>query len=270
MHDLNGNPPKYDTIGLGYNVTRKADSYLMDRLYHLLEPDRNCHYLDVGCGTGNYTCALAERGLKFTGLDPSKKMLGEAKLKTGEINWIEGRVEELPFPDHYFDGSIATLTIHHWENIERGFSEISRVLKPGSRIVLFTSSPEQMSGYWLNNYFPALIERSAEKMPTTDYTLKALVQSGFNIKCVEKYFVRDDLEDLFLQSGKNRPEIYFDENVRKGISTFSALAHTDEVEAGLQKLRDDLKSNRFPNIKLKYDNDLGDYLFIVGEKVSAG
>ncbi len=257
---------KYDNIGVGYNKTRQADPYLLERIYSLLSPDLNGQYLDVGCGTGNYTIPLSKTGLKFTGLDPSVVMLTEANSKSQEIEWISGSIESLPFADKIFDGAIATLTIHHWNNFEKGFKELFRVLKTGSRVVIFTSSPEQMAGYWLNHYFPEVMKRSIEKMPSVDLVTSALEAAGFRRILTEIYAVRDDLVDLFLQSGKNRPEIYFDPNIRKGISTFASLATEKEMQDGLQKLRYDIDQNLFGVIKMKYDNDLGDYLFLVTEK----
>lgn len=259
---------KYDVIGKGYNTTRQADPYLLGRIYSLLSPDLKGQYLDIGCGTGNYTIPLSERGLNFTGVDPSEVMLSEAKSKSHNIEWKSGSVESLPFAESIFDGAIATLTVHHWSNIEKGFKELFRVLKPGSHIVIFTSSPEQMEGYWLNYYFPAVMKRSIEKMPSIVSVAAALELAGFTQIATEIYAVRDDLVDLFLQSGKNRPEIYFDSAIRLGISTFASLATEKEIEDGLKKLRYDIDKNLFENIKKKHDSDLGDYLFIVAEKKS--
>ena len=266
MNNLKNHIAKYDKIGVGYNTTRQADPYLFSRLFYLLSPHINGHYLDVGCGTGNYTIEFANRGIRFTGIDPSNKMLLTAKTKSDKVNWLSGIAEELPFSDNSFDGAIATLTIHHWKNIKNGFKEIARVIKPGSRLVIFTSSPEQMDRYWLNHYFPELIKRSALQMPSVEIVELALKNAGFTVSAFEKYFVQDDLKDLFLQCGKNRPEIYFDENIRRGISTFASLANRIEVEAGLKMLKDDIDYGGFQSVKQKYESDEGDYVFIIAEK----
>lgn len=92
------------------------------------------------------------------------------------------------------------------------------------------------------------------------------MKRGFTITKTEKYFVKVDLQDQFLYSGKNKPEIYFDANIRKGISTFSSLANSEEVKEGLKKLKTDIKNKLFERIKEKYLNDIGDYLFIKFEK----
>ena len=254
---------KYDTIGVGYNNTRKADPYLADRLFHFLEPKKDKLYLDIGCGTGNYTIALAEKGVNFIGVEPSNEMITKAKERSNKIIWIAGVAEQLPFDANTFDGVMATLTIHHWTDLKKAFKEIKRVLKDTGRFVIFTSLPEQTKGYWMRYYFPQMIDRAAEQLPSFEKIKEATDEAGFKITNTEKYFVKDDLQDQFLYSGKYNPGLYFDENIRKGISTFSSLADKEEVKKGLEKLKTDIENNSFKHIQEKYMNDLGDYLFMV-------
>lgn len=144
----------YNTISGQYNLTRQADSYISKRLLSHLCPHNNEVYLDIGCGTGNYTIRLAEKGVKFCGVEPSDKMLDEAISKSDKVKWLIGSAELIPSVDNEFGGAIAVLTIHHWRDIEKSFKELSRVLKNDSYFVVFTSTPLQMNRYWLNAYFP--------------------------------------------------------------------------------------------------------------------
>jgi len=260
---------KYDKIGTGYNSTRQADPYLTSRLFSLLRPQNDKLYLDIGCGTGNYTSVLADKGLNFIGVEPSEKMLSEAKSKNQNIKWLNGTAEQIPTDDKTFDGIIATLTIHHWTDIRKAFIELNRVLADNGRIVMFTSTPEQMKGYWLNHYFPKMLYFSIVQMPSLDTIQKAIDEAKLKISGIEKYFIKDDLKDCFLYVGKNKPECYFDEQIRHGISSFSSLANIAEVRQGLTKLKNDIDTNEFEQIKKQYDNDFGDYLFItIDKKVS--
>jgi ubiquinone/menaquinone biosynthesis C-methylase UbiE len=52
----------YEQIGKGYDLTRRADPYIVSRLRHHLGVGAHLSYLDVACGTGNYTSALALSG----------------------------------------------------------------------------------------------------------------------------------------------------------------------------------------------------------------
>lgn len=253
----------YNNIGIGYNSTRQADDHLVERMFALFEGKNGKQYLDIGCGTGNYTVALEKKGLQFTGVDPSEVMLNEAKQRSKTINWLQGAAENIPCKDESFDGALGSLTLHHWKNVGQGFKELFRVLKPKSKLVFFTSLPEQTQSYWLTHYFPKIIYESSLGLPPLDKLKNCGSDSGFRFIEQENYFVKEDLKDLFLQSGKHNPELYFNENVRKGISTFALLTNKEEVEAGLKHLRSDIDSGKFESIKKQYDNDIGDYCFVV-------
>ena len=258
---------RYDRIGIGYDATRKPDTFLLRKMYSFLTADSaNGKFLDVGCGTGNYTHELNKLGLQFTGIDPSEEMLEKARLKNNSIKWLQGTAENIDIPANFYDGILVSLTIHHWNDLEAGFKEIGRVLKPRGILVLFTTLPSQNKSYWLNHYFPIMMEDSMKILPTLKSIEISLEAGGIDIIEKEPYFIRPDLEDHFLYCGKHNPELYFDENIRKGISSFSMIAHQDEINSGLKKLRRDIDNGRIKEIMDAYKNDLGDYLFIVGCK----
>lgn len=263
---MNNSETLYNKIGNGYNNTRKPDKYIVKKIIELLQPKKENVYLDIGCGTGNYTAEIAKDDFSFVGVEPSEKMLELAKTKSNKIIWKIGTAEAIPSENDVFDGIIGTLTIHHWSNLEKAFTELYRVLKANGKIVLFTSTSEQMEGYWLNKYFPRMLRESINQMPTFEKIKKAAEKAGFKIINTEKYFIQNDLEDLFLYAGKNRPKLYLDENVRKGISSFANLSLKEEVESGLAILENDIKSNQIEKTINEYENNTGDYLFVQIEK----
>ena len=163
----------YDHIGGGYDATRRAGPAITDRLIHHLAPRDGGGYLDVACGTGNYTLALAGNGLAMTGIDRSSVMLDAARAKAPEVAWRHGGAENLPFDDGVFDGALCTLAIHHFDDLALATTEVWRVIRAG-RFVIFTATPAQMQGYWLNRYFPAAMARAAAQMPTLDDLMAAL------------------------------------------------------------------------------------------------
>ncbi|MEZ4801987.1 MAG: class I SAM-dependent methyltransferase [Gelidibacter sp.] len=257
---------KYDTIGINYNLTRRADPYLVERLHFHLQPKADRLYLDIGCGTGNYTNALQQNGVQMIGIEPSKEMLAKAKQKNKLIKWIQGTSETIPLKNESVNGCIATLTIHHWMNLYNAFKEIYRVLKSVSRLVIFTSTPKQMEGYWLNHYFPKMLQNSMGQMPSYANVEENLLKNGFKISNLEPYSVKSDLQDFFLYSGKERPELYLKPQIRHGISSFSSLSNKEEIEQGLLELQDDIASGKINTIIEHHKNDGGDYVFIVAEK----
>jgi ubiquinone/menaquinone biosynthesis C-methylase UbiE len=256
----------YDSIGKKYNTTRSADPYLTGRLFNLLSPKEEGHYLDIGCGTANYLTALSKYKLKFTGVDPSETMLGKARDKGNHASFVCAHAESLPFADNTFDGGIATFTLHHWTDKKKGLEEVNRVLKYGSRLVFLSFAGEQMRGYWLNEYFPKMMKQSWELLPELPEMEQLLNDTGFQLSLTEKYFIHDELQDHFLYAHKRQPERYLDENVRQNMSAFSAICTPEELKNGLSKLEADILSGRIKDIMDQYENDKGDYVFLVAEK----
>lgn len=257
---------KYNRIGADYNLTRKADPYLTEQFLKYLLPKRDGIYLDIGCGTGNYTCELQKKGLQFIGIDPSEKMLEKARHNNKNVDWRIGSAENIQLLENTVDGILGSLTIHHWKNLNKGFSELHRVLKPEGIIVIFTSTPKQMKGYWLNHYFPKMLDKSIIQMPKFEDVEFAMKENGFEIIGIDKYDIQPNLQDKFLYCGKQNPELYFNEQIRNGISSFSSLANQKEVEKGLSQLRFDIDNGKINKIMKSYENNLGDYLFIIAKK----
>lgn len=250
----------YNEIGDNYDITRKADPHIVRKLAELTNIENNKKYLDIACGTGNYTFELNKLGGQWFAFDQSEKMLREAKLKTDLIAWSCFDVAQLGYDDKQFDGAICSLAIHHFPNLDSAFAEIARVLKPNSKLIIFSSTPEQMQHYWLTYYFPQMMEKSCRQMPSIESIQNSLAKCDLKISAIEPFFITPDLEDFFLYSGKFRPEIYLSQSVRNGISSFKNLCSKFELESGLTRLAADIESKTV-NIKPD-DNSIGDYMFI--------
>jgi ubiquinone/menaquinone biosynthesis C-methylase UbiE len=257
---------KYDEIGIDYNLTRKADPFIASRLLYHLSPTSTGLYLDIGCGTGNYTSAINEKGISLIGIDPSQEMLDKAKAKNNSIDWRMGKAENLPLENECVNGVMASLTLHHWNSLAVGFKELNRVLLPNGKLVMLTATPKQMEGYWLNHYFPKMLKDSIEQMPAFQQIEQNLTINGFKIMETEPYSIQPDLQDLFLYAGKHDPSLYLNEQVRHGISSFSNLANAEEVAKGLLLLQQDMETGKVNDIIKSYENTTGDYLFIVANK----
>lgn len=258
--------PGYDQSGESYNLTRQADPEIVEKLVGILGPKPFGLYLDLGCGTGNYTSALSKEGLNIIGIDPSPEMLKIAKSKYPQIQWQLGSSEEIPLEDASVDGVLVTLSIHHWSNLSTGFQEMNRVVRPGGKCVIFTSDKDQMQHYWLAHYFPKMMQDSIDQMPQLEEVKKGLQETGWTTVETDPYFVSPDLKDHFLYSGKHRPELYLNDQIRMGISSFRSLSNKTEVESGLEQLKADIATGTFAEIKAKFDSSLGDYAFLSAVK----
>ena len=252
----------YDKIGEGYDTTRKADPEILSSLSKLLNIEAGKRYLDVACGTGNYTTGISDFGGNWYACDGSEKMLSQASSKSSHINWKKYEVSDLGYKSDFFDGAICSLAIHHFPDLLRPFCEIARVLKAKCNFVIFTSTPEQMKAYWLNHYFPEMMEKSCEQMPSLKIVESALTEAGFVIEITEPFFITPGLKDFFLYCGKQRPEMYLSSEVRDGISSFHNFCSQSELDDGLEKLRKDISSGKIGEVINNYEISKGDYLFI--------
>jgi ubiquinone/menaquinone biosynthesis C-methylase UbiE len=256
----------YDTIGRTYDTTRRADPDLVRAIARHLHLTPGARYLDVGCGTGNYTVALQNLGAKMHGVELSSTMLSKARLKSDRVTWIHGNAEQLPFRDRSFAGAITTFTIHHMENPARTFAEVHRTIDSGS-FVIMAADHEQVNRYWLKEYFPVGIAKAAQVGPSLDEGVATLKGAGFSRIDVDRWDVSETLSDWFLYAGKHRPEIYLDPTVRAGISCFAqGLITPEETAAGCARLEVDIESGRFAEVAARYRHDLGDYLFAIASK----
>ena len=105
--------------------------------------------LDVGCGPGHLANRLArDHHLEVTGLDLDPAMIERARANAeraaptdGRPAFVVGSVAALPFPDASFDLVVSTLSLHHWADSAAGQAEISRVLRPGGRALVWDIRP---------------------------------------------------------------------------------------------------------------------------------
>ncbi len=144
----------FDTISGNYDGLNRVISFGIDvkwrkkvvKLVRKINPEK---ILDVATGTGDLAINLAKTGAtEIIGLDISAGMLevGKNKIKAknldSTINMVIGDSEDLPFEDNYFDAITVAFGVRNFENLEKGLSEILRVLKPGGVfVVLETSVP---------------------------------------------------------------------------------------------------------------------------------
>lgn len=116
-----------------------ADRLEKQMLTELASPEPGESVIDLGCGTGIYSILFARQGLTVTGIDASREMLRLARNKAAaqslNIEFLQGDLLSLPFPDNRFDLAICNVVLEFVSDPRRVLEEGLRVLRPGGRLV---------------------------------------------------------------------------------------------------------------------------------------
>jgi demethylmenaquinone methyltransferase/2-methoxy-6-polyprenyl-1,4-benzoquinol methylase len=144
----------FDTISKEYDGLNRVISFGIDvkwrkKVVKLVGETQPKSVLDIATGTGDLAINLTQTNAqKIVGLDISEGMLAVGRNKiekrnlSDTIEMVLGDSEKLPFNDSSFDAITVAFGIRNFENLEKGLSEILRVLKPnGIFVILETSVP---------------------------------------------------------------------------------------------------------------------------------
>ncbi len=218
----------YDKIGATYTVTRRTEPRIAAQVWAALDDARTV--LNVGAGTGSYEPPDRD----VTAVEPSAVM--RAQRPAGAARCVAAAAQALTFEDQSFDAAMAFATVHHWQDSIAGLREMQRVAR---RVVVFTCDTTERSWrhrFWLTrDYLP---EVTASPVGLATELARAI---GARI---EPVLIPWDCADGFLEAYWRRPEAYLDENVRRGISVWTAVGRDAEQRA-VHKLRGDLASGRW-------------------------
>jgi SAM-dependent methyltransferase len=94
--------------------------------------------LDVGTGPGYAAQRATERGAVATGVDIADELLALARRRYGDIRFLPGDAEDLPFADRSFDALVCNFAINHLPRPEQAIGEFARVVVSGGGIALST------------------------------------------------------------------------------------------------------------------------------------
>lgn len=142
----------FDTISGKYDGLNRVISFGIDvkwrkKVLKLVSDTKPETVLDIATGTGDLAILMTQTGAKkITGLDISAGMLEVGRKKIAErkldskIDMVLGDSENIPFEDNSFNAITVAFGVRNFENLEKGLSEILRVLKPGGIFVILETS----------------------------------------------------------------------------------------------------------------------------------
>jgi SAM-dependent methyltransferase len=187
--------------------------------------------LDIGCGTGRFAAAAAERlGIRTWGLDPSGEMLARARARgVRGAGWKQGVADDLPFRDGWFDAAVMRLVVHTLgARRPAALREAARVLAPGGSLYVWTFEPEHFTGFYLAPYLPSLPALDLARFPDPDALAAELVADGFAAARTER-LVQHRLVGRASAA----------ERIRAGYISTVHLLPPGEVEAAARRLEDE-------------------------------
>ncbi len=159
---FDGIAPDYDR--LNHLMSLGTDrSWRRRALREIVTPGAPQQILDLACGTGDFSLAIAKKmhpDSRITGLDLSEGMLAVMREKVARaglqdrISCEQGDSEAMRFADGVFDVVTIAFGIRNFEHREAALREILRVLRPGGRLVILELSvPEGKLLRWCYNLY---------------------------------------------------------------------------------------------------------------------
>ena len=177
---------------------------ILARILRSANPQSTDDVLDVACGPGILTCALAARTKHAIGIDLTPAMLEQARKLQKEqqlsnLTWIEGDVMHLPFDDCSFALVTCRYAFHHFRDPLAVLKEMKRVCKKGGRILVVDTAPARDKADAFNQ-MEKLRDSSHVRALPVEEMLDIFAQAGLKSVQAETLRMAGDLDSLLARS----------------------------------------------------------------------
>jgi ubiquinone/menaquinone biosynthesis C-methylase UbiE len=175
-YDQTTMPSAYDA-GRGY--APEVLEFWLSTIAAPLAGDHIADILDLGCGTGRYSAALAAHfGAQVVGVEPSEKMLAEARRKGGHnVRFLRGSGEAVPLADASVDMVFMSMVFHHFDSPQEVVRQCRRVLRRGGVACLRAGATDWIDRYPYVPFFP-----DTRALLNKDLRSVAFIENTFEIE----------------------------------------------------------------------------------------
>jgi SAM-dependent methyltransferase len=196
---------------------------------------RPLQVLDLGSGVGRFTPALAETfGGPVFGVEPSERMRDQAVRDAWhpQVTYLPGEAERIPLPDESCDLALLYLVLHHIVDKQAATAELTRVLRPGGRLLIRSNFSDRMPELDWYRFCPR-----AREVDRSMYEPLAIVEGRFS----DAGFRRVGLEEVEVEDARDRWDLLAKLRLR-ALSTFEHLTN-EEAEQGFSAMEADIVAN---------------------------
>jgi ubiquinone/menaquinone biosynthesis C-methylase UbiE len=201
----------------------------MDAVAAHLDSVTPARILDLGCGTGRFSDALSVHfHAEVIGVDPSRKMLAQARQKRteGVVHYEVGSAEAIPVKAQSVDLIFMSMSYHHFSDPLAAALECRRVLRNEGFVFVRTGSREQIESYPYYPFFPETHTILREVLPTSSEMRNVFEDAGFR-------FVA---HDIITQTIAPSWQVYADKLATGADSVLARLSEQD-FERGIAAVR---------------------------------
>ena len=144
--------------------------------------------LDLGCGTGAFLRAAADRGADVAGLDAAEGLLAVARERVPEAVLVAGDMQDLPFADERFDVVTGFSSLFFADDMTRALSEARRVCKPGGTVLVQVfGRPERCSLETMKRAVMPLLGLEGDEPPYWRFDLLEQIARDAGLEPVETF-----------------------------------------------------------------------------------
>ncbi len=138
--------------------------------------------VDVGCGTGRFSDALAERfNARLIGIDPSFRMLSQARSDGNNVRFIRGDTHAVPIRDDSSDLVFLSMVFHHLTEPIEATREWFRVLRAGGKLCIRNSTLDLHDRVPYLKYFPSARRVGKKMLPGKSELIGTIQANGFSL-----------------------------------------------------------------------------------------